>query len=93
MDTLRRVQLDLTKDLIPQLVALTSNPDPEIAKWAQENLQSELERVKFAEWLAKRGIDESRLALERPTLYQQFRQEQRPKLTVVRKKGRGIPRS
>ncbi len=84
---MRRVQLDLTKELIPQLAELAEDPDPEVARWAQENLRSEIELAKFAAWLAQRGVDERRFALEEPNLLAQFRAEQRPKLSVVRRPG------
>ncbi len=84
---MRRVQLDLTRDLIPQLAELAEDPDPEVARWAQENLRSEIEHAKFSAWLARRGVDARRLALEEPSLLEQFRAEQRPKLTVVRRSG------
>ena len=48
----RRIQLDFSKELIPQLVELTDDPDPEVANWAAENLRSELELARFAVWLA-----------------------------------------
>lgn len=82
---IRRIQLDFTKELIPQLVELTDDPDPEIARWASENLRTELEMARFTAWLARRGIDPQRLALEEPSLYDQFRLARRPKLTLVRK--------
>jgi hypothetical protein len=82
----RRIQLDLTRDLIPQLVELADDPDPEIARWAAENLRTELELAKFTAWLARRGVEPHRLALEEPSLYEQFRQARRPKLTVVRRR-------
>jgi hypothetical protein len=82
---MRRVHLDFTKDLIPQLVELAEDTDEEVAKWAQENLRNEIERAKFTAWLAKRGIDGRRLTLEEPSLFEQFRAEHRPKLAVVRK--------
>ena len=81
----RRIQLDFSKDLIPQLVELTSDPDPEVASWAAENLRSELEHARFSAWLARRGVAPGRLVLEEPRLYEQFRLARRPKLTVVRK--------
>jgi hypothetical protein len=83
---IRRIQLDFSRELIPQLVELADDPDPEIARWAAENLRTELELAKFTAWLAKRGVDPKRLALEEPSLYEQFRLSQRPKLTVVRKR-------
>jgi hypothetical protein len=67
----RRIQLDLSRELIPQLVELTDDPDPEVSRWAAENLRS--------------GVAPNRLALEEPSLYEQFRLARRPKLTVVRK--------
>jgi hypothetical protein len=82
---IRRIQLDFTKELIPQLVELTDDPDPEIARWASENLRTELEMARFTAWLARRGIDPQRLALEEPSLYAQFRLARHPKLTLVRK--------
>lgn len=83
---MRRVQLDLTKELIPQLAELAEDPDPEVARWAQENLRSEIELAKFAAWLAQRGVDQNRFALDEPSLFEQFRAEQRPKLAVVRRR-------
>ncbi len=80
---IRRIQLDFSRELIPQLVELTDDPDPEIARWAAENLRTEIELAKFTAWLAKRGVDPRRLALEEPSLYEQFRLARRPKLTVV----------
>jgi len=85
----RRLQLDLSRELIPQLVALTDDPDPDVARWAEENLRSEIELAKFTAWLSRRGVDPRRLLLEEPTLFQQFRAERRPKLLVVRKKTAG----
>jgi hypothetical protein len=82
---MRRIQLDFSQELIPQLVELTSDPDPEVAKWAAENLRSEIEMARFTAWLARRGIEPRRLALEEPTLYEQFRAARRPKLAVVRR--------
>jgi hypothetical protein len=80
----RRIQLDLTRELIPQLREMLADPDPEISGWAEENLRYELERAKFAAWLARRGIDGVRLLLEEPNLLDQFRAERRPKLALVR---------
>lgn len=85
---IRRVPLDFTRDLIPQLVELVEDADPEVARWAQENLRSEIERAKFAAWLAKRGVDARRLTIEEPNLFEQFRAERRPKLAVVSRAGR-----
>jgi hypothetical protein len=82
---MRRIQIDFTQELIPQLVELTSDPDPEIAKWAAENLRNEIEMARFTAWLARRGVEPARLALEEPSLYEQFRSSTRPKLAVVRK--------
>ena len=82
----RRIQLDLSRELIPQLVELTDDPDPEVARWAAENLRTEIELAKFRAWLAKRGVEPNRLALEEPSLYEQFRLGRRPKLTVVGKR-------
>jgi hypothetical protein len=82
----RRIQLDFSRELVPQLVELTDDPDPEVARWAAENLRTELELAKFTAWLARRGVDPKRLALEEPSLYEQFRQARRPKLTLVRKR-------
>ena len=79
----RRIQLDFSKELIPQLVELTDDPDPEVANWAAENLRSELELARFAVWLAESGVEPGRLALEGPSLYEQFRLARRPKLTLV----------
>lgn len=80
----RRIQLDLTRALAPQLAEMLDDPDPEIARWAEENLRYELERAKFEAWLAHRGVDGSRLLLEEPRLLEQFRAERRPKLALVR---------
>jgi hypothetical protein len=80
----RRIQLDLTRELAPQLAAMLDDPDPEIAHWAEENLRFELERAKFNAWLARRGVDGGRLLLEEPQLLEQFRAERRPKLALVR---------
>jgi hypothetical protein len=85
---MRRIQLDFTQELIPQLVELTSDPDPEIAKWATENLRNEIEMARFTAWLARRGVEPARLALEEPSLYEQFRSSTRPKLAVVRRSPR-----
>jgi hypothetical protein len=82
---MRRIQLDFTQELIPQLVELTNDPDPEIAKWAAENLRNEIEMARFTAWLARRGVEPARLALEEPSLYEQFRSSTRPKLAVVRR--------
>jgi len=84
---MRRIQLDLSQELIPQLVELTSDSDPEVAKWAAENLRSEIELARFTAWLARRGVEPARLALEEPSLYEQFRASSRPKLAVVRRSG------
>ena len=83
---MRRIQLDFTRELIPQLVELTSDTDPEVAKWAAENLRSEIERARFTEWLARRGVEPRRAELEEPSLYEQFRAAHRPKLGVMRKR-------
>jgi hypothetical protein len=80
----RRIQLDLTRELAPQLAEMLADPDPEIARWAEENLRYELERAKFNAWLARRGVEDSRLVLEEPRLLEQFRAERRPKLALVR---------
>ena len=80
----RRIQLDLTRELVPQLREMLADPDPEISRWAEENLRFELERAKFAAWLERRGIREERLLLEEPALLDQFRAERRPKLALVR---------
>jgi hypothetical protein len=80
----RRIQLDLTRELIPQLREMLADPDPEISSWAEENLRFELERAKFAAWLERRGIAGERLLLEEPRLLDQFRAERRPKLALVR---------
>ena len=82
----RRIQLDFSRELIPQLVELTDDPDPEVARWAAENLRTEIELAKFTAWLARRGVEPNRLALEEPSLYEQFRLARRPKLTVVGKR-------
>ena len=82
---MRRIQLDFSQELIPQLVELTADADPEVAKWAAENLRSEIEMARFTAWLARRGVEPSRLAIEEPSLYEQFRASTRPKLAVVRK--------
>jgi hypothetical protein len=88
---MRRIQLDFSQELIPQLVELTTDADPEVAKWASENLRNEIEMARFTAWLARRGVEPGRLALEEPSLYEQFRASTRPKLAVVRK-GAGAPR-
>lgn len=85
---MRRIQLDLSQELIPQLVELTGDDDPEVAKWAAENLRSEIELARFTAWLARRGVEPTRLALEEPSLYEQFRTASRPKLALVRKDAR-----
>jgi hypothetical protein len=82
---MRRIQLDFMQELIPQLVELTADSDPEVAKWAAENLRSEIEMAHFTAWLARRGIEPGRLALEEPSLYEQFRSSTRPKLAVVKR--------
>jgi len=82
---MRRIQLDFSRELIPQLVELTGDPDPEIVRWARENLRSEIEMARFAAWLARRGVEPRRLALEEPSLYEQFRAASRPKLALVRR--------
>jgi hypothetical protein len=79
----RRIPLDLTRELVPQLREMLDDPDPEIARWAEENLRFELERAKFTAWLARRGIDGTRLMLEEPKLLERFRAERRPKLALV----------
>ncbi len=68
----RRIQLDLTRELVPQLQEMLADPDPEISGWAEENLRYELERAKFNAWL------------EEPELLDEFRAERRPKLALVR---------
>ena len=80
----RRIQLDLTRELVPQLKEMLADPDPEISGWAEENLRYELERAKFGAWLAGRGVAGERLLLEEPKLFDQFRAERRPKLALVR---------
>ena len=82
----RRIQIDLTQELIPQLRELLDDPDPEVARWAEENLRCELERTKFEAWLAERRVQTQRLPLEEPTLLEQFRAEQRPNLRLVGRK-------
>jgi hypothetical protein len=82
---MRRIQLDFSQELIPQLVELTSDADPEVAKWAAENLRNEIEMARFTAWLARRGVEPGRLALEEPSLYEQFRASTRPKLAVVKR--------
>jgi hypothetical protein len=82
---IRRIQLDFSRDLIPQLVELTGDSDPEVAKWAAENLRSEIDMARFTAWLARRGVEPGRLALEEPSLYEQFRASTRPKLAVVKR--------
>ena len=82
---MRRIQLDFSQELIPQLVELTSDSDPEVAKWAAENLRNEIEMARFTAWLARRGVEPGRLALEEPSLYEQFRASTRPKLAVVKR--------
>lgn len=79
----RRIQLDLTRELVPQLTEMLDDPDPEIARWAEENLRYELERAKFGAWLERRGIGGQRLLLEEPELLEEFRAERRPKLALV----------
>jgi hypothetical protein len=79
----RRIQLDLTREVVPQLREMLDDPDPEIARWAEENLRYELERAKFATWLERRGIGGQRLLLEEPELFEEFRAERRPKLALV----------
>jgi hypothetical protein len=80
----RRIQLDLTRELIPQLREMLADPDPEISGWAEENLRFELARAQFSAWLERRGIAGERLLLEEPRLLDQFRAERRPTLVVVR---------
>jgi hypothetical protein len=41
--------------------------------------------ARFTAWLARRGVEPARLALEEPSLYEQFRTSTRPKLAVVRR--------
>ena len=82
---IRRIQLDFSQDLIPQLVELTADSDPEVAKWAEENLRNEIDMARFTAWLARRGVEPRRLALEEPSLYEQFRASTRPKLAVVKR--------
>jgi hypothetical protein len=81
----RRIQLDFSRDLIPQLVELTADADPEVAKWAAENLRNEIDMARFTAWLARRGVEPRRLALEEPSLYEQFRASTRPTLAVVKR--------
>lgn len=85
----RRIQLDLTRELVPQLTEMLDDPDPEIARWAEENLRYELERAKFAAWLERRGIGGERLLLGEPELLEEFRAERRPKLALVRPRHKG----
>jgi hypothetical protein len=80
----RRIQLDLTRELLPQLQEMLADPDPEISGWAEENLRYELERTKFNAWLERRGLAGERLLLEEPELLDEFRAERRPKLALVR---------
>lgn len=80
----RRIQLDLTRELVPQLKEMLADPDPEISSWAEENLRYELERAKFNDWLERRGLAGERLLLEEPELLDEFRAERRPKLALVR---------
>jgi hypothetical protein len=80
----RRIHLDLTRELVPQLTEMLADPDPEISRWAEENLRYELERAKFVAWLGTRAVDADRLLLEEPRLLDQFRAERRPKLALVR---------
>jgi hypothetical protein len=82
----RRIQLDLTRELVPQLTEMLADPDPEISRWAEENLRYELERVQFNAWLGARGLDAARLLIEEPRLLDQFRAERRPKLALVRRR-------
>ena len=83
---IRRIQLDFSQDLIPQLVELTGDSDPEVAEWAAENLRNEIDMARFTAWLARRGVEPRRLALEEPSLYEQFRASTRPKLAVVKRR-------
>jgi hypothetical protein len=81
---IRRIPLDMTRELLPQLAELTEDPDPEIARWASDNLAREIERTKFTAWLAARRVSPHRLALEEQSLLEQYRAERRPKLKLVR---------
>ena len=54
---IRRIQLDFSQDLIPQLVELTGDSDPEVAEWAAENLRNEIDMARFTAWLARRGVE------------------------------------
>ena len=80
---IRRIPLDLTRELLPQLAELTEDPDPEISRWAAENLARELERTKFSAWLARRPVEPGRRALEEQALFEQYVEERRPKLKLV----------
>jgi hypothetical protein len=80
---IRRIPLDMTRELLPQLAELTEDPDPEIARWAAENLLRELEHTKFSAWLARRAVEPGRRALEEQALFEQYLQERRPRLKLV----------
>jgi hypothetical protein len=45
---IRRIPLDLTRALAPQLAELAEDSDPEIARWAAEQLALEQERTRLA---------------------------------------------
>ena len=81
----RRIQLDFSQELIPQLVELAGDDDPEVAQWAADNLRTEIELARFTAWLARRGVEPAQLAIEEPSLYEQFRASSRAKLALLRK--------
>lgn len=80
---IRRIPLDLTRELLPQFAELTEDPDPEIARWAAENLARELERTKFSAWLSRRPVEPRRRALEEQALFDAYLEARRPKLKLV----------
>jgi hypothetical protein len=45
---IRRIPLDLTRELAPQLAELADDPDPAVARWAAEALARELARERPA---------------------------------------------
>ena len=63
----RRIPLDLTRELAPQLAAMLGDPDPEIARWAEENLRFELERA-----MISRDMDLRELPARWNALYKEF---------------------
>lgn len=42
---IRRIPLDLTRELAPQLAELAEDPDPAVARWAAERLAREFDRA------------------------------------------------